>query len=107
MIRSRFLAGMALCALLCALTPSVFAQGRGVFGPPGAAPATVRENRDLMRQRSDPGVAEPLDIRIQGEGISLPPGVSEDDRVSKPPEDRAPQSGAPQEGKSKPDAKRP
>ena len=97
--------------MLWALAASVFAQGNsGVFGPldstPGA-PAAGRENRDSLRPPSNPGIAPPLDIRIQGEGISLPPGVSEDEPISKPAEDRAPPRGAPPDDPSKPDAKRP
>jgi len=107
MTRSRLLAGIALCALAA----SVLAQGKGgVFGPldstPGA-PAAGQASRDSLRPPSNPGIAPPLDIRIQGEGISLPPGVSEDEPIRKPAEERAPQRGIPPGDPSKPDAKRP
>jgi len=107
MTRSRLLAGIALCALAA----SVLAQGKGGgFGPldstPGA-PAAGQASRDSLRPPSNPGIAPPLDIRIQGEGISLPPGVSEDEPVSKPAEDRAPQRGAPPDDPSNSNAKRP
>ena len=107
MSRCRFLPGL----ILWALAASVFAQGKsGVFGPldstPGA-PAAGQASRDALRPPSNPGIAPPLDIRIQGEGISLPPGVSEDEPVGKSAEDRAPQRGAPADDPSKPDAKRP
>lgn len=102
MARSSFLAGLVLYGLAAA----VFAQGKGVFGPLESSPGAARENRDLNRS-SNPGVAAPLDIRIQGEGVSLPPGVSEDDRPSKPAAETPPQPSALQEGKPKPDAKRP
>ena len=104
MTRSRLLAGIALCALAA----SVFAQGKGgVFGPLEGTPGARKEGRDSIRPPSNPGIAPPLDIRIQGEGISLPPGVSEDEPVSKSAEDRAPQRGAPPDDPSKRDAKRP
>jgi len=107
MTRSRLLAGIALCALAV----PVFAQGKGgVFGPldstPGA-PAAGQANRDSLRPPTNPGIAPPLDIRIQGEGISLPPGVSEDEPVRKPVEDSAPLRSAPPDDPLKPDAKRP
>ena len=107
MSRCRFLPGL----ILWALAASVFAQGKsGVFGPldstPGA-PAAGQASRDSLRPPSNPGIAPPLDIRIQGEGISLPPGVSEDEPIRKPAEDRAPLRSAPPGDPSKPDAKRP
>lgn len=107
MTRSRLLAGIALCALAA----SVLAQGKGgVFGPldstPGA-PATGPASRDSLRPPTNPGIAPPLDIRIQGEGISLPPGVSEDEPVRKPVENRPPPRSAPPENPPQPDTKRP
>jgi len=105
--RSRFLPGL----MLWAFAASVLAQGKSsVFGPlestPGA-PAAGQASRDSLRPPSNPGIAPPLDIRIQGEGISLPPGVSEDEPIRKPAEDRAPLRSAPPGDPSKPDAKRP
>jgi hypothetical protein len=104
MTSARFLVAIVMWALAA----SVFAQGKGgVFGPLEGTPGARREGRDSLRPPSNPGLAAPLDIRIQGEGISLPPGVSEDEPVSKPAEDRAPQRSAPPDDPSKPDAKRP
>ena len=111
MTRFRSLAGIALWALAA----SVGAQGIG--GPGGGAfpsspggfnaPGAGKKSGDTLRPPSNPGIAEPLDIRIQGEGISLPPGVSEDEPVSKPADDRAPQSSPAPENPSPPGAKRP
>ena len=97
--------------MLWAFAASVLAQEKsGVFGPldstPGA-PAAGQASRDSLRPPSNPGIAPPLDIRIQGEGISLPPGVSEYEPIRKPAEDRAPLRSAPPGDPSKPDAKRP
>ena len=112
MTRARFRAGIALCALFGSLTAPVFAQGRGgSFGPLDrpldTSPAATKGGRDLLRPQSNPGIAAPLDIRIQGEGVSLPPGVSGDQPASKPDDVRAPKGNSPEDGKSKPEAKRP
>jgi hypothetical protein len=107
MTRIRLIAGMALC--VCAA--SAFAQGQsGVLDPSERVlgiPGSGKGGRDSLRPPSNPGIAEPLDIRIQGEGISLPAGVSEDEPVSKPADDRASQGSAPPENPSQPDPKRP
>ena len=104
MSRYGFLAGLVLWALAA----PVLAQGKsGVFGAPDSAPAAGKASRDSLRPPSNPGIAPPLDIRIQGEGISLPPGVSADEPVGKPAEDPAPQRGASPADPPKPDAKRP
>lgn len=105
MIRSGFFA----CLVLWAFAAPVFAQGKsGVFGPLESTPEARKEGRDALRPPSNPGIAAPLDIRIQGEGLSLPPGVSEDAPVSKPAEDRAPPQRSPApENPSPPGAKRP
>ena len=110
MIRSRIHAGLVLWALAA----PVFAQGFG--GLPGSpitdpgsvnAPGAARKSGDdLLRPPSEPGIAPPLDIRIQGEGLALPPGVGGDEPVRKPDADRAPQSGKP-ETPPRPDGKRP
>ena len=120
MIRVRLLvmrAGIATYLVLWALATPVFAQG--VVGAPGGgalpstpggfnAPGASRKSGDaILRPPSNPGLAEPLDIRIQGEGLSLPPGVSEDEPVRKPADDRASQGSAPPENPAQPDPKRP
>ncbi len=67
------------------------AFGQGIGGTPGGVgtQGTKKSGDDLFQQSSNPGVAPPLDIRIQGEGLSLPKGVSEDDLPAKPPAERA------------------
>ena len=98
--KTKVLAGLVLWVLAV----SVHAQMRGVL--PGSLdnmPGSAREHRDLNRSQSNPGVAGTLDIRVQGEGLALPPGVSEDDRDGKPA--AAPESSriAPQADKPKPE----
>jgi hypothetical protein len=89
-----------LAAILCALPAVAGAQmpgQKGVFGSTDS-----RGSRDAVVSPSNPGVAPPLDIRIQGEGVSLPPGASEDDREAKPaapPAQAAPPKAPPPEAK--------
>jgi hypothetical protein len=90
-----------LAAILCALPALAGAQmpgQKGVFGS-----SDSRGGRDTVVSPSNPGVAPPLDIRIQGEGVSLPPGASEDDREAKqqaaPPVPAAPPKAPPPEAK--------
>ena len=109
-------AGTATYLVLWALATPVFAQS--TFGAPGGgalpstpggfnAPGAAKKGSDTIRPPSNPGIAEPLDIRIQGEGLSLPPGVSEDEPVRKPEDDRASRGSAPPENPAQPDPKRP
>jgi hypothetical protein len=69
-----------LLGLLCAP-----AYGQGMGGMPGglSSPGTKKSGDDLL-QSANPGVAPALDIRIQGEGLSLPKGVAEDEMPVKP-----------------------
>lgn len=55
--------------------------------------------RDALVSPSNPGVAPPLDIRIQDEGLHLPRGVGDD----APPPKPAPAAGS----APKPEAKKP
>ena len=81
--------------LLCACTAPLFAQGLpGLSDPRGMTSGERKGSDDLLRRSAEPGIAPPLDIRIEGEGLSLPKGVSEDDRPATPPESKK-ESGAP------------
>ena len=83
--------------LLLALVAPAFGQGvlPGIANPGGFGSQSggKKASDDLLApSSSNPGVAPPLDIRIQGEGLSLPTGVSEDDQPAKP---AAPAASAP------------
>jgi hypothetical protein len=73
-------ARLFLAAALCALPVSVPAQlpGQKLPGP------TDTRGRDALLSPSNPGVAPPLDIRIQDEGLQLPRGVGDDAPPPKP-----------------------
>ena len=75
MVRIGLLAGLLLLGLAAPGLAQLPGSPPGGFGAQGAK----KSGDDLFQQSSNPGVAPPLDIRIQGEGISLPKGVADDD----------------------------
>jgi hypothetical protein len=80
-------------ALLAAAPAAAQLPGQKLPGP------TDTRGRDALLSPSNPGVAPPLDIRIQDEGLQLPRGVGDDAPPPKPAPAEAP---AP-----KPEAKKP
>ena len=79
------------CMALILLATSLPAPAQGLPGGVGGIPGVGSQgggrkaSEDLLSpSRNEPGVAPPLDIRIEGEGLSLPKGVSEDDQPQKP-----------------------
>ena len=85
----RLLPALALCAFAAPAWPQMPGQ-KGGFGATDS-----RGSREAIGSPSNPGVAPPLDIRIQDEGLRLPRGVSEDDRPEKPPVEAKPAPQAP------------
>lgn len=78
-------------ALLAAGPAAAQLPGQKLPGP------TDTRGRDALVSPSNPGVAPPLDIRIQDEGLKLPQGVGDDAPLPKPAAAPAP----------KPEAKKP
>ena len=97
----RCLTALLLCACAAPAWPQLPGQ-KGGFGSTDS-----RSGRDVLISPSNPGVAPPLDIRIQDEGISLPRGVSEDERDQKPAEPPRPQAEPPKSAPPAPDARKP
>ena len=65
------------------------ALGQGIGGLPGGfgTQGAKKSGDDLLQPSSNPSVAPTLDIRIQGEGLSLPKGVADDYAPAKPQAD--------------------
>jgi hypothetical protein len=98
MNRCEMLAGLVLLALPL---PAA-AQGMGGLpGSPVAVPGGLSSQG--ARRSNDDLLAPPLDIRIEGEGLTLPKGVSPDDWPAKPPAD-PPKGGEAPAGGAKPPA---
>lgn len=71
-------------ALLAAGPAAAQLPGQKLPGP------TDARGRDALVSPSNPGVAPPLDIRIQDEGLKLPQGVGDETPPAKPAAGPAP-----------------